>query len=76
MEHNKLLTEMGWDTVENVFKLASSKITHQILLQNVPEIVSHWIKSKLPPPQFNTRQSGAGKIGPRPANIGLTRHNV
>ena len=69
---SQLLSEMGCDTVENTLKLSNAKMTHKILNENVPEIISHWIKSQLPPPEYSTQNSVSGKIGPRPRNIRRT----
>ena len=37
------------------------------------KIISFRIKKYLPDPNFSTRNTGAQKIGPRPAQIGRTR---
>ena len=64
---------MGWMSVENNLILANAKMTHRIIHQNIPEIISQRIKSNFPDPNFSTSNSGEGKIGPRPAKVGRTK---
>ena len=57
---------MGWNNIENTLIQANAKITHKILHEGIPEIISHRIKSKLPDPDMC-------KIGQKPDNIGRTK---
>ena len=51
------MSEMGWNNLENTLIQANAKMTHKIIHEGVPEIISHHIKSKLPDPDIATSTS-------------------
>ena len=64
-----MLSEMGWMSLENNLILANAKMTHKIVYQNIPEIISQIIKSNF----AGNILPGGGIIGQKPANIGHTK---
>ena len=57
----QLLNEMGWDSLENNLILSSVKMTHIILTDNIPKIIAHRIKSRLPPPPVQNYKFRTGQ---------------
>ena len=42
-----LLKELKWPSVQMIAQLASAKLTHRILKDSIPEVISHRIKLKM-----------------------------
>ena len=69
----KLLTEMKWNSIQNMLEIASAKLTHSIINQDKPEVLSYRIKSLNKPNPPNTRITGTGKLGTKPKIVGRTQ---